>query len=77
MKRQKTRTQREELGLALRALAVLRTHVRYSYSLHPQDGATAAAECAQRELTTAEKWIRAALKAANKRDEQRHTREAA
>ena len=77
MKRQKTRTQREELGLALRALATLRTHVAYSYSLHPQDGATAAAERAQYELTTAEAWIRAALRAANERDEKRALREAA
>lgn len=73
----KTRTQQEELRLALRALSTLRTHVRYSYSLHPQDGATRHAEAAQRELTAAEAEIRAALAAANKRDEKRHVREAA
>ena len=35
MKRQKTRTQREELGLALRALAVLRTPARIHFSAAP------------------------------------------
>lgn len=73
----KTRTQQEELRLALRAASTMETHITWAFSLHPQDNSTELARSAKRLLAVAVLEVRKALAAANKRDENRKTREAA